>query len=311
MAKFPSIPRLSIVIPIGTDLVSFENTLISVLENKPADCEILVAHDGSYDDPFDLCDEVQFVLAPSNNLVDLVSAGASQSRGRFVHVIADGIQATNGWIDQALEKFEHHDAAVVTPLIRQAKTKRIIAAGWHDAKARLCDPACRGTDSVDSHTPAHFGAYLQASLWRREVLVSLSAAFSGHDAIEASYAYQYLIRAAGWRCVLASESELLLESDQLPWDHSSAARGKRLRAIRFHFNRHGGWPQAIAAAIHSLAVNAFQPSRYAESLGQLWAPLAAVQVRRMLRPVAVRMCGDDSITLPMKLPGQSSIRRAA
>ncbi len=40
-------PRLSIIVPIGRDLAAFERTLISVLENQPTDCEVLVPHDGS------------------------------------------------------------------------------------------------------------------------------------------------------------------------------------------------------------------------------------------------------------------------
>ena len=79
--KFPPIPRLSIVIPIGRDLTAFERTLISVLENPVDGSEVLVCHDGSYDDPFALGDEIRFVIADSDNPLDLISAGASQARG--------------------------------------------------------------------------------------------------------------------------------------------------------------------------------------------------------------------------------------
>ncbi len=74
VSNISPVPRLSIVVPISRDLAAFESTLISVLENRPRDCEVLVTHDGSYDDPFNLCDEVRFVIADSAALVDLVSA---------------------------------------------------------------------------------------------------------------------------------------------------------------------------------------------------------------------------------------------
>ena len=106
MPKFPPIPRLSIVIPIGRDLPAFERTLISVLENQVEGSEVLVCHDGSYEDPFALGDEIRFVIADSDNPLDLISAGASQARGRFVHVLSDGLRATRGWTDDALEAFE-------------------------------------------------------------------------------------------------------------------------------------------------------------------------------------------------------------
>ena len=99
MPKFPPVPRLSIIVPIGRDLAAFERTLVSVLENQPADSEVLVSHDGSYEDPYQLSDEVRFVVTDTAALVNQVAAGVVEARGRFVHVLADGICATSGWTD--------------------------------------------------------------------------------------------------------------------------------------------------------------------------------------------------------------------
>ena len=46
-------PRLSIVIPCAQDTAWFESTLASVLQNRPADCEVLVVQPREYDDPYD------------------------------------------------------------------------------------------------------------------------------------------------------------------------------------------------------------------------------------------------------------------
>jgi hypothetical protein len=309
--KFPSIPRLTIVVPIGNNLLSFEDSLISVLENLPADCEVMVASDGSYDDPFELSDEVRFVTAPSNKLVDLVAAATAQSRARFVHVLADGIRATSGWIDGAMEKFEHEDAAVVAPVIWHQPSQRIVAAGWCDRQSRLCDPAQRNRKSVSTQFPNRIGAYLQASLWRREVLLSMMDAFAGRDPVEASYAYEYLLRAAGWRCVLAPESNLQFSSYRLPWEDTSASRGQRLRAIRSHFHRNGGWGHALLAASRAVLANGAHPGYLAEAVGQALAPLAAIDTKRLLRPAAVRRCDDDATILIMPQRQQAVGRRRA
>ena len=76
MTKTTSIPRISIVVPVGSNLEAFEDTLASVLQNRPVASEILVAHDGHYTDPFQLGDEVTFVTSDSASTVDLVMAGA-------------------------------------------------------------------------------------------------------------------------------------------------------------------------------------------------------------------------------------------
>ncbi len=310
--KFPLIPRLSIVIPIGSDLAAFESTLVSVLENQPAGGEIVVAHDGSYDDPFELCDEVQFVTTSSASMVDLISAGVDSARGRFVHVLADGIRATTGWIDYALEKFEHHEVGVVTPIIRSGHTKTIVAAGWSDGRDRLCRPLADGRTEVSPSVAARCGGpYLQASFWRRELIRSLCDAFDGRDcSVQASYAYGQLIETSGWQNVVASDCSLISDTGMLPWETSTFGRGKGLRAIRGHFH-HRRDSQSLWSAAQALLSNALRPARYAESFGQAFAPFSAAQIADQLHADRVARCCSDEVILRMRPGNQTRPRLAA
>ena len=54
-------PRLSIIVPHRQDDQQLEATILSVLENRPRDCEVIVVHDGSYLDPYQLSDELIYV----------------------------------------------------------------------------------------------------------------------------------------------------------------------------------------------------------------------------------------------------------
>ncbi len=309
--KFSPIPRLSIIVPIGRDLAAFEKTLISVLENQPTDSEVLVPHDGTYEDPFQLGDEVRFVVADSRTLVNQVAASAAEARGRYVHVLAEGIRATSGWTEAALEKFEHFDAAVVAPVIRDANSQKIVAAGWSDGPDRLCNTACRGRDEIGSHSPQLIGAYLQASFWRREVIRSLADAFITRDCVEASYAYEHLLRAAGWRCVLATECDVLCDHEDLAWDTSSLGRGKRLRAIRNHFSR-GGWTKSLLSSATAAIANLFRPGSVAEAIGQSLAPLGASKVAKQIRSDVVAVCDAEQLIVSMPdRKVRSTDRRAA
>ena len=56
-------PRLSIVVFCFHDSQLLEETLVSVLQNRPDNSEVLVMHDGTYEDPYDLVDEVRFIEA--------------------------------------------------------------------------------------------------------------------------------------------------------------------------------------------------------------------------------------------------------
>ncbi len=307
--KTHPIPQLSIVVPLGRDLAGFESTLISVLENQPDGSEVLVPHDGSYDDPFDLCEEVRFVVASSSNTLDLVGAAATQARGRFVHVLAEGIRATCGWTDDVLECFDHFDTGVVAPVIRSAANHRIMAAGWSDGSSRLCLSAGQGSESADP--AARIGAYLQASFWRRDVLRSMQRAFAGQDTLEASVAYHHLARQAGWRTELAPESTVLCDAGQLPWESSSLSRGLRLRAIRNHFVG-GGWSQSMIAGGVAMLTSLLSPGLLMEAVGQGLAPSAANKVAGLMHPEEVAACDDRGMIVTM--PQRSTtppVRRAA
>ncbi len=313
--KFSPIPRLSIVIPIGHNLAAFESTLVSVLENRPVGCEVLVAHDGSYDDPFDLCDEVEFVTASSNRQVHLVATGVDQARGRFVHILGDGIRATPGWTEEALECFAEQGVGSVTPLVRDSESKLIVAAGWRDTSWRLCEPVGQGSTKIDtSCAESCQGAYLPVSFWRRDLIGSLCDAFdAGGCSVAAGYAYGKLLSRSGWRNVVAAESETICD-DQHDWcQRLSLGQGRRLRAIQGVCDGSGGFVWSLAAGARSLLAAALQPSRYPGSIGQALAPLS-------LRKIAAQMKTDRVVPYEpregeaeiVKLPNrQPPARRAA
>ena len=85
---------LSIVIPAIGDTAALEDTLVSVLENRPDDCEVVVPLGCPYDDPWGIRDEVRFVQAPvGSGLVTCTNLGIASSAGSVVHVLAAGWRA--------------------------------------------------------------------------------------------------------------------------------------------------------------------------------------------------------------------------
>ena len=313
MPKFPPIPRLSIVIPIGRDIAAFESTLISVLENPVHGSEILACHDGSYQDPFELGDEIRFVIADSENPLDLISAGASQARGRFVHVLSGGLRATSGWLDEALEEFEAYDCGVVTPVIRHETDDTIVSAGWRDSVAGLCQSANHGQPAVKSSSSTGVGAYLQGSFWRRELLRSLTDAFTGTNLLEASYVFHHLAHQAGWKCHLAKNSELLYADAALPWNEPSIGRGMRTQSVKNHFSR-PGWRRALSAALWSAMASLTRPNQIAEAIGRGLAPTLSSSLAERVRPSHVASCHQHETIVSMPSRTQTMdqpLRRAA
>ncbi len=287
--------------PVGSDVSAFEDSLVSVLENQPAGSEILVAHDGSYDDPFNLTDEVRFITGQTDQLVDLVASATRQARSRFVHVLAPGFRATSGWIDAALQQFERQDVAAVAPVIRRADSEKIAAAGWGDHGGRLFHPIASGATHVDRGDASHvLGAYLQASFWRREVLSSMAAAFQSRCTSEATYAYGRLLAAGQWRCALAADSVVRQTHDVLA-EPANYSRGQRLWAIKKAIDpttRKVPWSKLLTAIL--------RPG-FTETIGQVNGPKMLAEMKSRLQ-IERAVSSSDHGTI-IKLPPKSANKR--
>jgi hypothetical protein len=129
------VPRLTIVIPCLGGAADFDGTLVSVLQHRPADCEIVVVHRDAYDDPYDLAGEVRFIeRADAPTLTALINAGLAAARGEILHLVTCGLEATEGWTDDPLSLLDDEEIAAVAPAIvtpdpKSPQGDRLIAAG--------------------------------------------------------------------------------------------------------------------------------------------------------------------------------------
>jgi hypothetical protein len=171
------VPRLSIVIPCRQADKHFEDTLVSVLQNRPADCEVLVTCRGAYDDPYDLSSEVRFVSCANDaSLCRLVNIGFQQATGTVVHSLQCGLEVAEDWWVPALGHFENPSVAAVSPLI--LATRDAASSGTagiaYDAGGR-----CRESRSVSATARQHavhpgvLGPTLLAGFYRRQVIDQL------------------------------------------------------------------------------------------------------------------------------------------
>jgi hypothetical protein len=200
------VPRLSIIIPLLGDTQQLDDTLVSVLENRPANCEILVVHNRPYHDPYKLGDEVRFIEAErGSDTVDCLNRGLAASRSPVVHVLACGVEVCPGWAEAALRHFgDPMIAAVGAVLLDHDDRRKIVSAGlgyrvegtmWRLGRGNQPDDivACQqelcGPDSL-------------AAFYRKSAIESVGrfAAWTG-DAL-AGIDLALALRQAGFRCAV-------------------------------------------------------------------------------------------------------------
>ncbi len=123
--------RLAIIIPYLGDVSALENTLASVLANRPEDTEIFVILLRPYEDPYDVKSEVGLIDGdPRGGVVGAVNLGIQLASASLIHVLLCGTEVQEGWTEAAIARLANPRIAAVAPLVLDGDVPgRIVAAG--------------------------------------------------------------------------------------------------------------------------------------------------------------------------------------
>ena len=166
--------RLSIIIPVLDGFRQMEETLVSVLENRPDDCQIVVVLNRPYADPYHLTDEVRFIQAPpAAGLACCANLGLCATRAPIVHLLISGAAVCTGWADAALELFDDPEVASVAPVIlRNDDPSQVVSVGMGYYSSGSPYPLAAGTEILDVEKlqAAVCGPDAMAGFYRRTAL---------------------------------------------------------------------------------------------------------------------------------------------
>ncbi len=247
-------PLLSIIIPWQDDTSAFEDTLVSVLQNRPEHCEILVVHPPEYQDPYDLEDEVCFLVSSAHQEIDRINLGIEAARGEFVHVLRCGLEVVEGWVEPALAQFEaRDDVASVAPIIVQRGDRNRVATtgvAYHPGGARRLSGVGRRLSRIQRTTQEVVAPTLSAGFYRRDLLM----AWGGFDASVgqplADVDLGMTLKQFDLRCEVALESLVVGEVEQREPEGFQAGRQAERLFWRHAGTRPTSW-QLIRHAITS------------------------------------------------------------
>ncbi len=127
--RLKEVASLTIIIPLleETDTDLFEATLVSILENRPEEDDILVVNAAGYENCYDLTQEegVVFISAdPQTGLIDAINIGVQNSDTPFICPLLCGCEVAEDWARPALARLDDENTAVVIP-----KTRKITSSG--------------------------------------------------------------------------------------------------------------------------------------------------------------------------------------
>jgi len=200
------VPRLSIIIPVPGDLNGLEETLVSVLEHRPEDCQVVVVVSGDYDDPYGLAGEVDFVQTGRGfGLIGCINAGICASRAPVVHPLLCGVEVSPGWADAALSRFDDPAVAAVTPLVLDRQNPpRVVASGVTYRRAGVVQSIGRGQSPEDvlRCVPLLCGPDISAGFYRKAVLRMFGLFDAEAGELLSTVDMALAMRQAGFACVI-------------------------------------------------------------------------------------------------------------
>jgi GT2 family glycosyltransferase len=281
------VPRLSIIIPTLGDWDSLETTLVTVLRNRPPRCEVIVVLDQTYQDPYDLKEEVRFVEVPGRGgaatgraggragLVELVNAGFAAARCELLHVLVCGATVGDGWADGPLRRFDSPRVAAVAPLVLDAEhPEHIFTAGCTWSPGGNVHSFGRGlpADAKLAAGPHWIGPEFVAGFYRRSTLAQVGALDATLPPDLAAVDLNLQLLAAGAQTVLEPACRLAVASDALRPCRPLIEAWHRERLFWRYAGRHA---RLTGLAAHACVVSletmryAARPSGFARAIGRL------------------------------------------
>jgi O-antigen biosynthesis protein len=233
-------PLCSVVIPTYNGRALLERCLESIAQHRPSapshSIEVIVADDASTDGTSQWLahahPEVQVVgLERNGGFCAAANAGIAAARGRFIQLLNNDTEVTEGWIEAGLEPFSDPTVASVAPLVLvRSDPRRIDSAG--DSYALTGWPTKRGhgqpRELFEARLPEEvFGASGSSAFYRTAALHRVG----GFDPLFGSY-YEdidlaFRLRWAGYRSLFAPQC-VIHHDVSATYDHGSPALQRRM-----------------------------------------------------------------------------------
>jgi hypothetical protein len=251
------VTRLSIVIPHSDSVERLENTLVSVLENRPADSQVLVVQSEQYDDPYGLKDEVTFAYAPiGTDTVRCLNVGIDMATSPVIHLLLPGLEVTPGWADAALRGFDDPSVTSVAPLMLVSEGNEIVSAGLQYRAGGAIEWAGRGRSvaQVFSKSPTIVGPDLRAAFYRQSALRQVGRLGIGFDEPIAAVDLALKLRQIGGRCVIESHSRVRV-SDPPRRPESAFRRAAQSEQLFWRWSPQAGWVRSMIEHVGQVAAD--------------------------------------------------------
>jgi hypothetical protein len=122
-----TVPCLSIIVPHLNDDSGLEVTLLSILENRESDFEVLIAHDGGFTDPYGLGQDEAVLIESSRgaSLSSQINLAVASACSPYIQVLMPGSTVDEHWFDEAIDILDSSHVSAVCLPIADAQSEKV------------------------------------------------------------------------------------------------------------------------------------------------------------------------------------------
>lgn len=233
--------RISIIVPFLDDPRLFDDTLASVLRYRPSNSQVIVAHDGIYQDRHGLGNELEFAVSGRKaQLIRLFNCGRRQANGDIIALLRPGTEVDEGWHEPIVAALEDPHVGSVSPMITSPlRPARMIAAGVtsefgfrRQLAGRNCSTARRRLRNMSPLGPTSWAAF-----YRKSTLDKIGSCDEMLEPVYLDLDLALAIKTLGFKCAFTPDCVVSIDRATPLVREANLAHGRSAqRALRRHAN---------------------------------------------------------------------------
>jgi hypothetical protein len=256
--------RLSVIVPLISDIPNMESTLLSVLEHRDRHCEVIVVHDGSYADPYQLDGDQIVLIQASGNVNGLINEAIHASVAPVIQILLPGTIVEAAWFEDVVTAFENDDelgAVAASVFIQSLSAKVVGLKGSQLTRHQLLADYERNEIAL----PCINGGY-----FRRQLLLALDGLIETTSLLVAETELAAAIQSLDTKLVRYDEARIQSKSLAFTAEQSGYHEGQQLAQLARAYSSVETSPIQLdnfALRMGKLAASLLNPSSIAHRLG--------------------------------------------
>ena len=265
----------SVIVPVVGQPTALDDTLASILRDIPDGSEVILVHDGSFEDSYNIGQEVTLVDAGTKRLSSQFAAAFEQSCGDVIALVRPGVELPEGWGQIVEDKFSDPSVASAVPIIAgQAKPDQIVAAGVktnYHYRRMLVEQGSKLAQRVFSRLNP-LGPTSWAGFYRRSTLAMIGDLDSKLEDQYFDLDLALTFKAMGYSSTSMPECVCLVERPAMIIREAETAHGlSAQRSIVRHASHESAFSRGCASFVAELFSGIFSPGLFQQAMGRFGA----------------------------------------